>query len=154
MFSSSHGNIFFFILYSNFKSTGFLFQEHAGIKKTKTKTKPPTILSTQTLSKYKHLAIGKKSLHFLVCNPINITPITRQRGIQVFSLKWAFKISQGSKTLIKCYNPLCTVLLDVEKIHIGFVMMILYIYNLFLVNLKQLWLLTSVLAEAFSSYNL
>jgi len=33
-------------------------------------------------------------------------------------------------------------------------MMILCIYNLFLVNLKQLWLLTSVLAEAFSSYNL
>lgn len=49
---------FFFFLYSNFKSTGFLFQEHAGIKKNN--NKPPTILSTQTLAKHKHLETGNK----------------------------------------------------------------------------------------------
>lgn len=63
---SSHGNLSFF-LYSNFKSIHFLFQEHAGIKRTS-----PAILSTQTLDKHKHLETGKKSLHFLVCNPIKL----------------------------------------------------------------------------------
>lgn len=91
MFFSSHGNfLFFFFIYSNFKSTGFLFQEHAGIKKNQNKTKPPpTILSTQTLAKHKHLETGKKisTLFSLQSNKMSISPINWQRGIQAFSLK-------------------------------------------------------------------
>lgn len=62
----------FYLFIQILNQQDFYSRNMLALKKNKTKTKPlPTILSTQTLAKYKYPETGK-TLHYLVCNPTKL----------------------------------------------------------------------------------